>query len=173
MALLWGVSISRGQYSVEAGDAPPHPIDKKYEGKLDFPGSNYEMERNIAAAEKDWRALMKEKLNLLLNRLPAERRKQMNESQDAWAAALEKDRLFFFGDHEQLRYSVGREGEILSEMEFMYRVRKRALDLTEYVKIFVTQRDEKPNPQGGATNKQPFTSETNRTSAAAASRRSP
>jgi hypothetical protein len=93
---LAAVSISRGQYSVEADYAPVHPIDKKYQGKLDFLGSNYDMEKNIAAAEVDWRALMKEKLRFLLGRLSVERQKQLQASQDAWEVALEKDRDFFF-----------------------------------------------------------------------------
>lgn len=135
--LLLSLAISRSQYSVEAGPLPPHPIDKKYEGKLEFLDSNYEMEQAIIAAEADWRALMKEKLVLLLVNLSVERQTQLRASQDAWEAAFEKDRKFFFGDHEQLRSSVGREGEILSKLEFMLRVRTRALDLTEYAKIFV------------------------------------
>lgn len=36
---------------------PPHPIDKKHEGRLEFLGSNQEMEQNIGEAESDWRAL--------------------------------------------------------------------------------------------------------------------
>lgn len=134
--LLLGSAAARAQYSVEAGPVPPHPIDKKYEGRLEFQVSNYDMEQAIAAAEADWRALMNEKLRWLLARLSAERQKQLTESQNAWETAFKKDRAFFFGDHDQLRSSVGREGELLSKLEFMYRVRNRALDLMAYADIF-------------------------------------
>lgn len=136
VVLLSGSAVARAQYRVEAELEPPHPIDKKYEGRLEFEVSNYDMDQAIAAAEADWRALMNEKLRWLLARLSAERQKQLRESQDAWEAAFKKDRAFFFGDHDQLRSSVGREGELLSKKEFMYRVRKRTLDLTAYADIF-------------------------------------
>ena len=124
------------QYSVQADDPAPHRIDVKYKGKLEFLGSNYEMERNIGAAWTDWESEMDSNYRALIGKLSPARRKQLQESQDAWKVAFEKDQDFFFEDPSQLRASLGREGEILSKMEFMNRVRKRALDLAEYLSIF-------------------------------------
>ncbi len=134
------VSIGSAQYWVEGEKLETsHPIDLKYDGKLDFMGSNAEMEENIASAEADWRALMEKKLALLLEYLPQERKNKLIKSQKLWQEAWEADRDFFFNDGSEIRYLVGREGEILSEMEFMHRVRKRALDLSAYVKIFIPE----------------------------------
>lgn len=134
------VSLSSAQYWVEGEELEtPHPIDLKYEGKLDFMGSNAEMEENIASAEADWRALMEEKLALLLEHLSQERKDKLVKSQKLWEEAWEADRDFFFNDGSEIRYLVGREGEILSEMEFMHRVRKRALDLSAYAEIFIPE----------------------------------
>jgi len=71
-ALVLSAFNSQGQYSIEPASAPAttHPIDKKYEGKLGFEGSNREMEVNIAAAEADWRDEMNQRLQFLLDCLP-------------------------------------------------------------------------------------------------------
>lgn len=137
------VSLAPAQYRVEEeGAATLHPIDLKYDGKLDFMGSNTEMEENIVSAEADWRGLMEEKLALLLEYLPQEQKDKLIKSQKLWEEAWEADRDFFFYDGSEIRYLVGREGEILSKMEFMHRVRKRALDLSAYAEIFI--------PEGGS-----------------------
>ena len=100
-------------------------------------GTNSEMLENIWKARSEWTALMEERLSFLFDHLPEERRMLLSESQNAWERALEADEAFFFDDSVDLSYSIGREGEILSKLAFMNRVRKRALDLTEYAKIFV------------------------------------
>ncbi|MDF3057038.1 MAG: hypothetical protein K0R17_1253 [Rariglobus sp.] len=150
LTLVLGIIPLHGQYTVQADTPPPHPIDKKYDGKLEFLGSNQEMEKNIGKAEADWRALMDENLRLLMEKLPPTRRKQLRESQKAWEDALSLDRIFFFNDPAELRHALGREGEILSKMEFMHRVKKRALDLTEYMSIFAS-RDEEEQKRSSST----------------------
>jgi hypothetical protein len=118
-----------------------HPIDIKYEGKLDFMGTNREMEVAIVAARDDWMEVIEKKKAILVKSLPTQQKKLFLEAQSKWEEAYAADMKFFFSDSQQILVAVGREGEIISKMEFMNRVRKRALDLTEYVDIFVDSKN--------------------------------
>lgn len=118
-----------------------HAIDIKYDGKLDFMGTNHDMEVNIVAATNDWRKIIEAKKEILIKSLPSKQKGLFVEAQKKWEEAYAADLEFFFFDRRQIRFAVGREGEIISKMEFMSRVRRRALDLTEYVEIFVDSKN--------------------------------
>ncbi|WP_309399077.1 lysozyme inhibitor LprI family protein [Cerasicoccus maritimus] len=97
---------------------------------------------NIGETSKDWWAQMEATYKELLDSLKHDDARRLEISQKAWELAYEADRQFFFADRE-LRFKIGREGEILSQLEFMRRIRKRALDLAEYQVIFAAPKSAK------------------------------
>ncbi|WP_269542949.1 hypothetical protein [Cerasicoccus fimbriatus] len=129
-------NFAHAQYFVEGeGDKSPHRLDQKYAGKLDFLEGNYVMEISIGEASTDWWAQMEATYQELVASLEYADARRLEISQKAWELAYETDRQFFFADPD-LRLKIGREGEVLSKLEFMRRIRKRALDLAEYRVIF-------------------------------------
>jgi hypothetical protein len=135
--LLVGAEFLAAQFFVEnRHDEQPHPIDKKYEGKLEFLGTAREMDINISAASKEWMEELEKQSASIESFLREPKRKLFKEAQDLWMRALKADEAFFFSDFKELQFAIGREGVIVAQLEFMNRIRGRALDLIQYVKIF-------------------------------------
>jgi hypothetical protein len=65
-----------------------------------------------------------------LERVSADQKSILSESQTNWERQiqLDKDFLFSFSD---LQYKVGREGQMLSYIHFMNKIRARTLELEE------------------------------------------
>ena len=110
----------------------PHPIDQEFEGKLDFLGTNLEMSINISKAQEAWFKEMKIQEQRITADLPAERAESFRQTQRKWKESWEADRVFFVHQFKDLRYVIGREGELGVHLDFMERVRERVLLLTDF-----------------------------------------
>ena len=83
--------------------------------------------------------MIEEKKSELTAGLEGEKRALFLNAQTKWEQAYKADKRFFFSSSTFLRQNVGREGEIGCQLEFMNRVRKRALDLSEYANLFLVK----------------------------------
>ena len=137
LAFLLFIPPVAAQYSVTNERNPsPHPIDVRFEKEFTWETSA-QAEQAIAMAEKASRKEIDQNYRTLTSLLDGPQRNMLETAQKAWEAAFVADRKLLFNARPNLlRDTVGREGEICTEREFMVRVRKRALDLAEYIKIF-------------------------------------
>ena len=68
--------------------------------------------------------------NSLLQKIDTEQKEKLIHSQDNWKKQIELDQMFMYSFND-LRMKVGREGQILSSVHFMNKVRDRTLELEE------------------------------------------
>lgn len=109
-----------------------HPLDVRFQNKLNFEGTNLEMIRNTEEARQAWLNEMEGWRQLLMKDLPESMKSDFRISQQAWKVNLSKEEAFLFSDREHLRSSIGREGEISIQLGLMQKVRSRALELKQW-----------------------------------------
>ncbi len=136
LGVLSGTSELRcyeGMFGVQHDS--PHPIDRRFEGRLEFLGTNLEMSESIKEAREAWLREVERQSRRIEGELSPEGVARFREMQLIWKASLHADEAFFFRHFDGLRTAIGREGEILAWLSSSMRIRTRALILGDFVAI--------------------------------------
>ena len=113
----------------------PHPIDRRFEGRLEFAGTNVEMSEAISEARDAWmREIQRQEKRIEAALSPAGVLK-FRDVQAKWKASLEADEAFYFRHFDGLRNAIGREGQLGAWLASSMRIRTRALMLSDFVLI--------------------------------------
>lgn len=77
-----------------------------------------------------WNKELENIYNSLLQKIDSDQKEKLNQSQNNWKHQIALDQSFMYSFND-LRLRVGREGQILSSVHFMNKVRDRTLELEE------------------------------------------
>lgn len=110
------------------GDNREHWIDKSFdECKWE---NNIEWNECISKHLDLWNKELENIYQSLLQKVNNDQKQKLVEGQNNWKRQIELDQLFMYS-FPDLRVKVGREGQILSSIHFMNKVRDRTLELEE------------------------------------------
>lgn len=119
---------NRGVIFHGSGDDKIHWIEKSFH-ECEWV-TNIEWNECISKHLELWNKELVNIYNSLLQKIDTEQQEKLVQSQNNWKKQIELDQSFMYS-FDDLRIKVGREGQILSSVHFMNKVRDRTLELEE------------------------------------------
>jgi uncharacterized protein YecT (DUF1311 family) len=119
---------NRGVIFHGSGDNKEHWIEKSF-NECEWV-TNVEWNECISKHLELWNKEMDNIYNSLLQKIESEQKEKLIQSQSNWKKQIELDQAFMYSFND-LRVKVGREGQILSSVHFMNKVRDRTVELEE------------------------------------------
>lgn len=119
---------NRGIIFNGSGDNREHWIEKSF-NECEWV-TNLEWNECISKHIDLWNKELENIYNSLLQQIGIDQKEKLIQSQNNWKKQVEFDQMFMFS-FDDLRMKVGREGQILSSVYFMNKVKNRTLELEE------------------------------------------
>lgn len=119
---------NRGIIFHGSGDNKEHWIDKSFnECERE---TNIEWNECISKHLSLWNKELENIYKSLMQKIDSDQKERLIQSQAIWKKQIELDQMFMYS-FTDLRMKIGREGQILSSVHFMNKVRDRTLELEE------------------------------------------
>lgn len=119
---------NRGIIFHGSGDDREHWIDKSF-NECEWT-TNIEWNECISKHSDLWNKELENIYNSLLQKIDSDQKEKLIQSQSNWKKQIELDQIFMYS-FDDIGMKVGREGQILSSVHFMNKVRERTLELEE------------------------------------------
>ena len=119
---------NRGIIFHGSGEDREHWIDKSF-NECEWV-TNIEWNECISKHLDLWNKELENIYNSLIQKIDSGQKEKLIQSQNNWKKQIELDQMFMYS-FDDFRIKVGREGQILSSIHFMNKVRDRTLELEE------------------------------------------